>query len=215
MQILSPSDVLRIGLELLQLTFRANTSLAYKTSEFSKHYGSNPSSLATMWYNLNVRGHLASEEEKGNSGFRKFMVAHNYLWTYPKNSSVLSQRFHFLCKRYCRGKPLWDWIGKIEALKVSAIVWDPSLDDPDSNVFVVSVVSVDGTDWKVNEKKHARLNQDKKMCSHKFKSAGLKYEIELSIFTSDCVWIAGPFRGKKATSQFTMVSRTKMMSICV
>lgn len=82
----------------------------------------------------------------------------------------------------------------IQSLKETTIVWNPVLDNPASEVFIVSV---DGTDCRVRERKHATLNQNKKMCSHKFKAAALKYEIAISIHTSNCVWIAGPFRGGK------------------
>ena len=33
--------------------------------------------------------------------------------------------------------------------------------------------------------------------SHKFKSAGLKYEIGISIYSGDIVWVYGPHRGGK------------------
>eukprot|EP00804_Cyclotella_cryptica_P008160 CCRYP_004634-RA/>CCRYP_004634-RA protein AED:0.21 eAED:0.21 QI:0/-1/0/1/-1/1/1/0/100 len=36
---------------------------------------------------------------------------------------------------------------------------------------------------------------DKKICSHKFKSNGLKYEVGVCIQSGNIVWINGPFRG--------------------
>lgn len=121
------------------------------------------------------------------------MVAVRFLWTYPRNSSVLAQGFQ-ICERYCRGDPVWRWVANIASLKASKIVWPASLDSPDSDIFVVTV---DGVDFKTWEKKHPLLNQDRQMYSHKHNKCAVKYEIGISVFTSKCVWIAGPFRGAK------------------
>lgn len=131
------------------------------------------------------------EKDKSQRGFGMFLVAHSFIWTYPKNAKVLNGRFSFLCLRNACGEPVWRWVSKILALRAAKIVWPESLDKDDSETFVVSV---DGVDFKIWEKKHPLLNKDEKMCSHKFKSAGLKYEIGISVFKSDCVWLAGPFR---------------------
>ena len=50
-------------------------------------------------------------------------------------------------------------------------------------------VSVDGTDCPIEEPSPF----DKKWFSHKFKKAGLRYEIAVSIFSGDIVWFNGPF----------------------
>jgi len=51
-------------------------------------------------------------------------------------------------------------------------------------------VSIDGTDVQVQE----LGGFAKDFYSHKFKSAGLRYEVGLNIRTGDIVWIHGPFR---------------------
>ena len=50
-------------------------------------------------------------------------------------------------------------------------------------------LSLDGTDFLINEPHPF----SKKWFSHKFKAAGLRYEIGLCIRSSDIVWINGPF----------------------
>jgi hypothetical protein len=72
-----------------------------------------------------------------------FLVAHHFLWTYPKKSQLLATPFG-ICDRYAIGDPLWRWIKKIAVLKEKKIVWDASLDDPNSQRFIVTV---DGTDF--------------------------------------------------------------------
>ena len=50
-------------------------------------------------------------------------------------------------------------------------------------------MTVDGTDFKVNNPKVF----NKAWYSHKFKHAGLRYEVAVSIKKGDIVWIHGPF----------------------
>jgi hypothetical protein len=121
-----------------------------------------------------------------------FLVAHHWLWTYPKNAKILGSRFR-LSEGYCpQGKPLWHWIGKIAALKAKKIVWDPSLGSSDTESFVVSI---DGTDFKTWEKKHETMPPvDRGQMSHKFNHGAVKYEVAMSVFRPQCIWISGPHR---------------------
>lgn len=185
--ILSVDDVLEKGLDFLSI--RKRKSEDFNKLEFKKHYGSWPVALADQWGDLTD---VLENKEKSEKGFKMFLVAHYFLWNYPKNASVLSSRFSTLCERRSRGEPLWKWIRKIGELKEQKIVWDPSLDDPEMAIFAVSV---DGTDFRIWEPKHPLLNMDKKYCSQKFKHGAVKYEITLSVFHSKCVHIAGPYRG--------------------
>ena len=57
----------------------------------------------------------------------------------------------------------------------------------------LATISVDGTDFKIQEP----FPFNKKWCSHKFNGAALKYEVAISIFSGDIVWVYGPHRGAK------------------
>ena len=80
------------------------------------------------------------------------------------------------------------------ALKGKVIVWSEDLDSKDCPFNI----SIDGTDFRANEKKHPRYNQDNKDCSQKFNHGALKYKIGLSIWEACCVWINGPYQGGKS-----------------
>ena len=54
-------------------------------------------------------------------------------------------------------------------------------------------ISVDGTDFKVQEP----YPFNRKWKSHKYSGAALKYEVAISVFSGDIVWIYGPHRGGK------------------
>jgi hypothetical protein len=96
-----------------------------------------------MWHNMTAT-HISEArvdiKEQDDAGFRMFLIAHFFLWTYPKNSGLIVPRFQ-ICNKYSRGEHLWKWIRKIVALK---IVWDTRLDSIELEIFVRTV---DGTDF--------------------------------------------------------------------
>jgi hypothetical protein len=151
--------------------------------------------LANMWHDMITTEIDLGMEHKdvSDKGFKMFLIAHHFLWTYPKNAKLLASRFG-ICERYVRGENLWRWIRMIAKLKAKKIVWNQSLDDPNSQIFIVTV---DGTDFKVWEKKHPTLPIDKAQYSHKFNHGALKYEIAVDVYRSKIVWISGPHRGGK------------------
>jgi len=53
----------------------------------------------------------------------------------------------------------------------------------------ICLVSVDGTDFPINEP----MPFSPEWYSHKFKGAGLRYEIAICLQTGDIVWCNGPF----------------------
>lgn len=57
----------------------------------------------------------------------------------------------------------------------------------------ICAVSVDGTDFKVQEP----FPFDRKWMTHKCQGAGLKCEVGISVFSGDIVWVCGPHRGAK------------------
>ena len=188
----APSDILEKGLRFLGIVGGSGKSSACKSKIFCKHFGSSPVCLAAQWYDIcTVEVDPLPASKQCLKGLRIFLVAHFFLWTYPKNSDILASRFK-LPERYMRGKNLWEWIERIQALKRIKITWNERFDDPDSEVFLVTV---DGTDCRTCEKKHPTLSQDRRNCSHKFKHAALKYEVGISVFEARVVWINGPYRG--------------------
>lgn len=46
----------------------------------------------------------------------------------------------------------------------------------------------------MEEPRHETLPIDKEYYSHKFNSAGLSYEIALSLWSDRCIWVNGPFK---------------------
>lgn len=196
--LLSTQHVRSSGLDLVGIDRPKQTTMSRDALQlcFHKHYGSTPLDLAEMWYDLTVTditGAALTVDEKNMKGFTMFMTAHYFLWTYPKNANLVSSRFG-VNDKYVQGKHLWTWIAKIAALRERKIAWDDRLDDPNTELFCISV---DGKDFKCWERKHPELPIDPGMMSEKFRKAGWKYEIALSIWEPKVVWLYGPHRGGK------------------
>jgi hypothetical protein len=196
MRVLAPLEVRQMGLEYCAGSQYDRCSVTTRTKQFHALYGSTPLDLADLWHDLTVtdiEGARLSAQDKTEAGFRMFLAAHYFLWTYPKNSNILSAQFG-ICERHSRGEHIWKWVSKIAAMKQKKIVWDPRLDRGDSELFIVTV---DGTDFRVHEKKHPTLPLDRSQYSKKFNHGALKYEIAMSVFSPKCVWISGPHCGGK------------------
>jgi hypothetical protein len=195
MQLQTPSLILRQGLRVLGIRSQGRTNEA-QTHDFHKHFGSKPLDMADMWYDLTtttIPGAALTLEEKSAAGLKRFCIAHHFLWTYPKNVNIMASRFK-ICEKYARGQKLWDWVAKIGALHAKKIGWLPRLNDPNSETFILTV---DGTDFRMWERKHPTLNIDRSQCSHKFKHGAVKYEIAVSTYLSKICWISGPHAGGK------------------
>jgi hypothetical protein len=130
-----------------------------------------------------------------DKGFKMFLVTHHFLWTYPTKSSQILASLSEICERNARGENIWCWIRMFAKLKAKKIVWDHSFYDPNNQIFIVAV---DGTNFKVWEKKYPALLTDKAQYLHyKFNGGALRYEIAANIYEYKIGWISGPHRGKK------------------
>jgi len=54
-------------------------------------------------------------------------------------------------------------------------------------------MSVDGTHCRIFEPKHPTKSKNPQYYSHKFRQAGVNYEIGLSLFTNHVLWVNGPY----------------------
>ena len=99
------------------------------------------------------------------------------------------------CDRTWR-KWSWDIVKAISCLKSEIIVW-PSLwcnpEDEQNEEETIFIITVDGAHFRIDEPTHKTFSENTKFYSHKFKQAGLTYEIAISIFENKCVWAVGPY----------------------
>lgn len=186
--VMSPDDVLQAGLEAVGTKKLVKMKLSVKASRFKLLYGSSHLLLSDMWDDLRTNGLLVANEDN-EKGFRSFLVAMHFLWVCPRNSTVLGSQFG-LAGRTVESDRLWPWIEKVSQLYDTAVTWEADEND-DPNIFVYSVDCIDFICW---EKPHERYRTDKRMCSSKYKTCALRYEIALSIWENRVLWTNGPFK---------------------
>jgi len=193
---LSPADILAQGIRYLGVY--SPRSLKGQIELFREHYGTSHVVLANIWRDLNetdIEDARLDEKDRNEKGFKTFMIAYYFLFIYPKNRGLIQSRFG-ICKKYCGGERLWYWVAKIAALKAKMIRWDPVLNDPNSEIFIITIDGTDKRRWEPST--HPRYNVDRRQFSKKFAHAALKFEIGLSIYRNQIVWISGPHRGGKS-----------------
>lgn len=176
MVIISPDGLKKLGDEIA--TRATGNELNSRT--FISFYGLSPQILAESW-DL-IRSKLEGAKPK------------HLLWACMFMKLYLPE--DVMCILLATSKPtLRKWVWKvIESLALASrdiIDWSKRKRNLPKNA--ISSVSVDGTDFKTQEP----YPFNKKMMSHKFQGAALKYEVAISIYSGDIVWVYGPHRGAK------------------
>jgi hypothetical protein len=123
--LLLPLDVLKKAYQVCQGLPNNSTGpwTEQNTYDFKSHYGSWPEVVANIWHDMmNTDIDLGlNESDKSDKGFRMFMIAQHFLWTYPKNSKLLASRFG-ICEQNARGGLLCHWVRMMVKLKAKKIV---------------------------------------------------------------------------------------------
>ena len=152
MLLLSATRVQRHGLSFVGVTDdqMSRWSSSFAEEVFHWHYGSSSLVIAQMWFDLQqgeFQGASLSEKDNSIPGFKRFLLADFFLWTYPKNSALTATRFG-VARRDCYGQNLWKWIAKIAALMPGKIKWKESLGDPNGSDFVGTIDCTDCGMWE-------------------------------------------------------------------
>ena len=191
--VFSEDTVLEYGLEIASKRKKKSKN---PNRIFHSIYGSLPLVLSDQFEDLQTSQHSKVRLDKADNsrrGLQFFLMAHHWLWAKPKNALVMATMFG-VAEKYCQGEHLWRWVRKIAALQEEKIVWEDRTDEELAIEKETFTISVDGTDFAIWEPKHPTLPIDKSYASHKFKNAGLRYEIAVSVKTGRCVWIHGPHK---------------------
>ena len=213
-EIVTPGAVLQRGLDLVGFNFQRQQSVrrSKNIERFCTHFGSRPAVCANIWSDLQLTEDpdVRVEPSKIGSSLEHLLMAAHFLKCYPKENE--SEAIFKLSDSTIR-KWVWFYVQKLQALKAQKIVW-PSHWNPaespndDDTTFVITV---DGVHCRIYEPKHGTYSKNPKFYSHKFKQAGLAYEIALSIYENKCVWINGPFAaGKNDVSIFRSALKQRM-----
>ena len=191
---LDSNEVLHLGLKFVShKSHRQKHNTLVKN--FRKYYRVEPKVLAKQWNDLcrtDLPDARVAKKNQNERGFKMFMACHYFLFTYPKNAQVFATNFQFGSTDMVSGKKLWSWLGKIAALQHEKIIWpEERYKNPNSAKYVVTV---DCVDCHIREPKHPEKNIDTSYSSHKFKKAGLRYELGIDVHHPSLVWLSGPHK---------------------
>ena len=195
MPVFSEDTILKYGLQIAA----GRDDFPNNDRVFRSLYGSSARVLKDQFEDLQISVNdeaRLTRKENSSKGLCSFLMAHHWLWAAPKNATLMATRFG-TCEDYCQGEHRWKWVRKIAALGEEKIRFEDRTTGQLSVEKSMFTISVDGTDFKSWEPKHPTKPIDTSYASHKFKSAGQRYEIAISIKMDKCVWISGPHRAGK------------------
>lgn len=196
----SPTEIMVAGLLLVGFSEHRQGRVKTKTnkSRFKRMFGSSARALAALWDDLqrikdpNYR--LQVPESKALTILDFFLITMHFIKKYPDEVDQ-SSRFDW-SDRTIREKK-WYMLQHIQYFKKKKIRWPKEWEaDPNSarmGDIRVFLVSVDGVHCQIQEPQHGEWSKNPKYYSHKFKKAGLAYEVALSVYENKCVSINGPY----------------------
>lgn len=200
----TPMQMLQHGLKILGYDDRkiARVGLKKNLSRFRTCYVGHPRVYATLFGRLQTTGIPEARLDCSILGEEKtlnyFFMSIYFLANYPTEEKMESDLSFHPSDRTFRTHA-WAIIKKIYLLHKEIIVWpdwwgNPDKEDSEETKFIITV---DGTHCAIDEPNCETFEEQRKYYSHKFKSAGLDYEVGLSIFQPKCVWIRGPYPAGK------------------
>ena len=218
MVVYSGTDVLTMGLSYIGHNPNSRAGRKTKLKRFREGYGSRPQVYAQIWLDLQSTDNPEARINPKKDLFFYFMMGIHFLKTY-KTRGNLAGTFHV--HEDTASSWAWYFVRKIRALKGEKvrlnsflseslffahispldfkIKWPDRWDDEHATAddLPVFVLSVDGTHCKVHEQKHPTKAKDPSWYSFKHKSAGVNYEVGLSVYENKCIWMHGPFKASK------------------
>lgn len=167
---------------------RDSTNWRQKLTElFSADFGASPRVVAHIWEDLQTTNIAAAQIHDATSDdLTQLLYALHLLKVYPTEGQR-QNKWH-RCERNLRDDG-WDLLLRIQALKATKIVW-PTAEEIGDDIWIGSV---DGTHMKTEEPNHPYFPKDTKAFSYKNHSAGVSYELVLSLKESRIIWMNGPF----------------------
>lgn len=186
---LSSEQFLQLGLAMLGFHLKYQEKVcAAKLEAFVNNFGSHPLVLEQIWKDM-----LETDIDEARIDPKKdkpehFLVGMYFIRVYPTKTE-----FYTAFKISSKTCALWanKMVLKVQALLPSKIYW-PKEWGANSNTPKF-LISVDGVHFWIKEPLAEANPKNKVYYSHKDNRAGLAYEIALSIWSNQIVWVSKPY----------------------
>jgi hypothetical protein len=181
-------DIFRIGLKYAEFEYRKEYKQATKHDRrrFSSAYTLSPEAIRSIFDDLHL---VDTGEHRIKKPVIKYLFMTMNWWTeYRTESNMASNnKRKWGCTEKTIAKHVWAYTRAIEALAQTKIVWPFEDDNMPQEIFIATV---DGVHFKVYEMRQA---PSKNMKGSKLGGAAVGYELAISIWKDNLVWINGPF----------------------
>jgi hypothetical protein len=192
--VFTPDEIMKRGLLLVNHT-QAQLQRCMRATQvqwFRNMFGSLPVVYAELWEDLQTTNTphrlVVTDPEKD---MVQFLHAIFFLRKYATEADG-SPRFG-MSDRTARDTK-WAYVDKIQALKDAKIHWPEEwITNPESADIPIFLLSIDGVHCRCFEPQNSDWSKNPKYYSHKFKQAGLAYEVAISVFHNQVVSLNGPF----------------------
>jgi hypothetical protein len=178
----SERDFAALGLRLAG--FNLETSKATNSNRLKDFCYAGTKSLKQVF--RDIQHPDLGESQIQNPNPAELLYALYFLKKYPTAHELAGRRSNGTEKTVLRNA--WRYIRAIQALKAKKIRW--IFDEAGGNHNEYFILSVDGVHCRIHE---PRTQPSSGWYSKKFNKAGLTYELGVSVYHNNIVWINGPF----------------------
>ena len=203
LEIFTATDVLEKGLLLSRVDQKRlkHWNHPHKIRKFRNQYGAHPAVIAQIWEDLQITDISMAKIDHSMCSFSDFMIAINFLKIYPTEDQ---QAMNYGKSKNNIRKWRWFFVYKLHYLRPQVVFWpkewvDDANETEDAGNGVTKkslrklLISVDGVHFHTREYQHPVYSKNTKLYSHKFRTAGLSYEIGIDLNESRVVHVNGPF----------------------
>jgi hypothetical protein len=194
MLILTPDEVMERGLDMMGHGKR-KVNRPEKLRLFRAAFAVNPVDLAGLWEEIQQTPIVAAKvNNASNEDLANFLWCVHWLNVYDTEPNLAGKTG---TSDTTVRKNNWLFANKLQAMLPQRVVWPEEWMEPNTNDTPIFLVSVDGIHCRVFEPQNGTYSKNPKYYSHKFNQSALCYEVAISVFDNQVVWVNGPFRGGK------------------
>jgi hypothetical protein len=192
----TPDEIMEHGLRMMSYDVAKQAKVCRDTNlkRFREMYGSLPVVYAHLWEDLQTTriAEATLVVDSPEKQLLYFLHAVHFLKKYPTEGDSAA-RFGKSSRTLRETK--WAYVLRIQALKAQKISWPDewTRNGAEAADIPTFLVTVDGVHCRIYEPQEGEWSKNPKYYSHKFKQAGLSYEIALSVFTNRVVSLNGPY----------------------
>lgn len=198
--IVSVEQMLQRGLELVGFTTKQIQGVRKRKnlSRFRAHYTNGPLVYSLIFRKLQETANDAANilpffrKVGKKQAFDYFLMSIHLLACYPTEEEAEAI---FKISNVTWSNWVWEYVARISLLFPETVTFPDRWNNKETGDTrePIFIITVDGVHCPILEPTLRNFEENKPFFSHKFHRAALDYELGISIFTQQCVWVSGPY----------------------